>query len=80
MSKLTLPQISKLTVARWAGYRGDVTVDLEGEGLMIKHQASGRSVTVGPITQPDLNRSEDGFLSEVIAPALATLKERIGAK
>jgi hypothetical protein len=80
VSKLTFQQVHDRTVGQWAGHQGDVTVAVEGQGLVIKHPSSGRSVTVGPVTRFDLDRTEDGFLAGVIMPALATLKQRIEGK
>jgi hypothetical protein len=80
VSRITFDQVSQRTVAHWAGHKGDVTVEIEGDGLAIKHASSGRKVHVGPITRFDLNRTEDGFLAGVMMPALDTLKQRIEGK
>lgn len=80
MSRLTFDQVAQRTVGQWAGHKGDVTVGIEGDGLVIKHASTGRNVHVGPITRFDLNRTEDGFLVGVMTPALDTLKQRIESK
>jgi hypothetical protein len=80
VTKITFDQVASRTIGQWAGHQGDVTVAIEGDGLVIKHASSGHSVHVGPVTRFDLNRTEDGFLAGVIMPALATLKQRIEAK
>jgi hypothetical protein len=80
VSRLTFDRVAQRTVSQWAGHKGDVTVEIEGDGLLIRHASSGRNVHVGPVTRFDLNRTEDGFLAGVMMPALDTLKQRIEGK
>ena len=80
MNRLDFGRIAAATSARWGGYKGDVTLELQGQGLAVKHASSGLSVAFGPVTKYDMERTEDGFMTGVIAPALDAIRQKIDGK
>jgi hypothetical protein len=73
---LTFADVQKLAQAAWTG-GGSVTLTLSGAQGAVTHQPSGVSAPFD-LTRKDLERDPQAFGEQILAPALAALKEKIG--